>query len=325
MATTYLGLLSGTATGDALSAANVNKLTGAVDRNGAMMYGLFSGGRVTGWTLTSGAATVVSGTGQVGACWCVTTGSQSVSNLTSGTNYVFAKTDAGSPASGTVDFVARTTSAAIANADGVSNAVLLGKGTYNTTSGFIAVDATMRTDWQLDHGALGGLTDDDHSQYMQDATLALHPRDVQLPGTSAAATSTFGTNFATLDVKFPALSTTRAGWQVYIPSDYSGTVTLYTDWASSGLGGNVHLRIAQRCPGTAATWDAAPTSALAAGVKAIGGTNGHLRRLSHVWSAGLTAGNLATIVIRRDGANASDTMSGTARLIGAALKLNTAL
>lgn len=147
MATTYLGLLNGAATGDTLTAANWNKAADSLDRTAQMFAGLFGGGVKTGWSLQSGATTVTTGTGQVGACWCVTTASQAVSNLVSGTNYVHAKADAGAAASGTVDFVARTTSTLITNYDAVTSAILLGKVTYNSTSGFIAVDSTLRADW----------------------------------------------------------------------------------------------------------------------------------------------------------------------------------
>lgn len=149
MATTYCLLLNGVATADALPAADWNKLAGVVDRNALLLYSLFGGGRKSGWGLNSGTSTVDLGTGQVGPFWCATAASQAISGMAAGTCYVFAKTDAGSPASGTVDFVRRATSAAILNADGVTNAVLLGKCDYNTTTGIHAVDSSIRGDWPI--------------------------------------------------------------------------------------------------------------------------------------------------------------------------------
>lgn len=148
MATTYLLLLNDTATGDTLAAANWNKMADAQDRAGLMQYELFDGGRDTGWGIASGTSTVTSGQGQVGPAWCVTGVSQAISGLlNSSTNYIFARTDAGSPASGTVDFVARATSTAITNNDGATLAVLLGKGAYVATTGFTSVTSNIRQHW----------------------------------------------------------------------------------------------------------------------------------------------------------------------------------
>jgi hypothetical protein len=144
MATTYLALLNGTVTGQALPAADWNKTVGAVDRTGGLLYALFGSGWLRGWQLTSGATTVTSGAGQVGACFCSTTAAQAISGLAVGANYVFAKGKAGSPASGVVDFVARATSAAVTNADGVTTAVLIGKATYATGTGLKTITTGMR-------------------------------------------------------------------------------------------------------------------------------------------------------------------------------------
>ncbi len=324
MATTYLALLNGVATGAPLPAADWNKFTGAVDRQAALQYALWGSGRLTGWGITSGTSCVASGTGQVGGCYCVTTVSQAISGLASGTMYVFAKTDAGSPASGTIDFVARTTSGTVTNADGVTAAVILGKGTYVPASGFTSVDATLLDEWGIDHGGLNGLTDDDHPQYMQDVQVSLYGGDAITPATSAASTSTFGSNFPATVVKFPALSGTKAGWPLYVPPAYSGTVTLYTDWVSSGLSGAVRLRVLSRAHSSGETWDSAPASTLAAATRTIGGSNGQMMRLSHTWSTGYSAGERATLVLVRDGDNSSDVMSGTARLLSARVVFPTA-
>lgn len=327
MATTYLALLNGVSSGDTLEAANWNKVTDANDRTGYMFYGLLGGGRVNGWGITSGTSTVASGTGNVGACWCVTNSSQVISNLAdSSTNYVFAQTDAGSPASGTIDFVARTTSAAITNADGETNAVLLGKGAYVAATGFTTVDTSIRTNWNIDHGGLSGLADDDHSQYMQDRVVELYPDAAWMPATSGATTSQFGSVFRTGVVKYPALSTQEAGWNFICPPDYSGNIVVHTDWLSSGLAGPIRLGIFARNRADGETWDATVASCLAATQLTISGSNGQLKRYSHSWTATLpSVGERGTVVIRRSGANASDTMSGTARLLSARVMFDTAL
>lgn len=145
MATTYLKLLSGVATGDTLAAADWNSLVATQDRAALMQYDLFAGGGVySGWTMTSGSSYIAAGYGQVGGCWCKTATSQAISGLAAGTVYIFAKSDAGSAASGTVDFVSRATSAAITNYDSTTNAVCLGKATYAAGTGLKALDTTLR-------------------------------------------------------------------------------------------------------------------------------------------------------------------------------------
>lgn len=326
MATTYLALLNGVASGNTLEAADWNKVTEANDRTGYMFNSLLGGGRVSGWGIASGTSTIASGTGNVGACWCATNAAQAISNLAAGTNYVFAKTDAGSPASGTIDFIARTTSAAITNADGQTNAVLLGKGSYVAASGFTSVDTSIRTNWIIDHGGLSGLADDDHPQYMQDRVITLLPDNAVTPSTSGASTSTFGTTWPATTVKYPALSTQEAGWDFICPPDYSGNIVVHTDWVSSGLAGPIRLGIFARNRADGETWDAAITSCLAATQLTISGSNGQLKRYSHSWTATVpSVGERATVVIRRSGTNASDTMSGTARLLSARIVCETAI
>jgi hypothetical protein len=325
MATTYLQLLSGAATGDALSAANWNKAAGAVDRDALALYNLLGNGVKTGWTLTSGASTVAAGAGYVGTCWCVTAAAQAVSGLYSGsTNYVFAKTNAGSPASGTIDFVARLTSAAVTNYDSVTQAVYLGKATFATGTGFATATTTNRVAWNIDHGGLGGLTDDDHPEYMRPVEITLHGADVQFAA-SAASTSTYGANARDTLVKFPALSATKGNWAFICPADYSGIITLYTDWVSSGTAGTSRWSYLVRNVASGEAFDGAFGSACAAQVVAISGTAGHLRRTSVAWTAVKpTAGDRCTITLRRDGAHASDVCSGVARLAAIRIKLSTA-
>ena len=196
----------------------------------------------------------------------------------------------------------------------------------NLSLRFPGADAPLFTgvSFTVNAGERVGLADDDHPQYMQDVQVSLFGGDAIIPATSAASTSTFGSNFPATVIKFAATSSTKAGWPLYVPPAYSGTVTLYTDWLSSGLAGNVRLRVLSRAHSSAETWDGAPASALAAATHTIGGSNGQMMRLSHTWSTGYSAGERATLVLVRDGDNSSDVMSGTARLLSARVVFPTA-
>ena len=327
MATTYLKLLNGVATGDVLSAANWNAMTGAQDRGGGLMqWALWGSGRKTGWGLTSGASTVQSGTGQVGPCWCVTAAAQAVSGLQTGaTNYIHAITTAGSPASGVVKFVARATSAVVTNNDGITTGILLGKATYIATTGLKTISSAIRDNWGIDHGNLDGLSDDDHPEYMRPLSMTLLPDTAITPATSAASTSQYGSVFRTLVGKFPKKSTTKLGWNFYTPDDYSGAITVYTVWVASGLAGAVWMGYFSRNRADGEQWDVALTSGWASAKVAISGTNTYVKRFSHTWSSNKpSAGERGQFVIRRDGAHASDNMSGTARLLSARIVFATA-
>lgn len=326
MATTYLQLLNGTATGDTLSAANLNKANCAVDRIAQVPYNLLGAGIKSGWSLTSGATTVTSGMGLIGACWCRTTAVQTISGLlAASTNYVYAKADAGAPASGTVDFVARATSAGVTNTDGVTAALYLGKATYAASTGLKTIVTTNRSTWSIDHGGLTGLSDDDHPDYMRPVEVLLHAKDALMLATSAAATSNYGTNARDTVLKFAEGSTTRANWSFVCPADYSGTITIYSDWVSSGTAGNSRWAILGRSRATDESFDAALASCCADYNLAISGAAGNLRRTSVLWSSAKpTAGDRCTIAIRRDGASSSDTCSGVARLASVRIKFATA-
>lgn len=148
MATTIYGLDTYTAHAK-LSAASWNEAVQALDRVGRVLAAPRANGVVSGWQFGASASTVTSGAGVVGPNYCKTTAAQSISGLVNGTNYVFARAKGGSPASGTVDFVARASTSAITNADGV---------TYATRIGYIVKTA----------GAISGV----HS-----SGTAVHPRD----------------------------------------------------------------------------------------------------------------------------------------------------
>ena len=304
MATIYLALLNGQATGNILAATQWNKLTEGMDRQGLMAWELDGSARKAGWCLTSGATTLTSGSGQVGPCWCVTVTSQAISGLTAAaTNYVFAKTDAGSAASGTVDFVARATSTAIANLDGYTAALLLGKAYYAATTGLKTLSSALVTNLPA---------------YMRPVTVGLYPTDAIDPATSAATASQYGSVFNTAIIKFPALSTTTIGWDYHVPADYRGTIVLHTEWIASGLAGVTRLGWYSRHRNEGEQWDVALVSCLATKSITISGTNGYVRRFSHLWGIAAPAANeRGTIAIRRVGTAASDTMNGAARLLSA--------
>lgn len=326
MATRYLKLMDGVSTGDLLTAEAWNKMVCAQDRGGGLIIGeLLGRGVAEGWELTSGGSTVSSGAGLVGACWCQTTAPQAISNLATGVNYVFARTNVGSPADGTVDFVSRPTSAPLSNDDGVTCAIPLGKGVYAPGSGLTSVDTSLRQEWVIDHGAMGGLSDDDHPQYMQPVEVGLEVLSALGPAESGTTVSTCGTVLPLPVVKYPAGSTTQAGWTLTCPAQHSGAVTIYTDWLSTGEAGAVHLQLLGRCVAPGEELDAALSSLTPATTLTIGGDEGELRRTSFAWTSNKPVpGDHCAVVIRRDGASASDTMSGAARLVSGAVRFETA-
>jgi len=327
MATRYLKLYGGVQTGDVLGASDWNKLVQAVDRGGgAVVRELLGQGVLRGWELCAGHSTVSSGAGLVGACLCETAGEQAISGLTAGlVNYVYARTDAGSPAAGTVSFVARTASGPVSNDDGVTQAVLLGKGMCRAGSGLSGIDSSLREDWRIAHGSLGGLEADDHPQYMQEREVHLRPAESLTDYWGGVVVSTFGSELPELVLTYPALSTTAAAWGLCCPTDHSGAVTVYTDWVSAGLPGTVHLELLGRHRGPGDVVDAAPTPIAEAKTVSISGAAGRLWRTSFAWtSAKPQPGEQCTVAIRRDGTAGSDTLSGTARLLGARVVFETA-
>lgn len=148
MPTTMLGLWASASTNGTLSAVNYNDSQRALDRVGLSIWYAYKGGVRSGWTLpaTAGKSTVASGQGFVGPVYCRTTASQTISNLAAGTLYIHAITDTSSARDGGLVFTARTTSAAVTNADGLSTGVLLGKLVYNALTGVTAgsADSTLR-------------------------------------------------------------------------------------------------------------------------------------------------------------------------------------
>ena len=71
-------------------------------------------------------------------------------------------------------------------------------------SGLTSVDTSARQEWEIDHGALAGLSDDDHPQYMQPVEAGLQVLSAFAPAQSGAAVSTCGTVLPQPVAKYPA-------------------------------------------------------------------------------------------------------------------------
>ncbi len=101
------GLATGVLADDLIEPQHHNRVADTVDRVlGWFLKRMMAAGVYEGWSLALD-GTVTAGEGLVGACWCATTGAQSVADLTPGAvNYVFAGTDSDSAPKGTVRFFA---------------------------------------------------------------------------------------------------------------------------------------------------------------------------------------------------------------------------
>lgn len=167
MGTAILGLTTGVASAK-LSAVKYNQGLYSEDRLARVLAYPNNGGVIAGLQLTAAKSTVTSGQVILGPFYASFTGSQAISGLTAGVGtrrYIYARADGGSPASGTVDIVARTTSAALLNPDGITYAARLGyvvmstntvSGVYN--SGSVAFPRSKP--WTITKGAFtrAGLT-----------------------------------------------------------------------------------------------------------------------------------------------------------------------
>lgn len=312
MATTYTQLVNDKATGDTLAASAWNDTVAAIDRIAVQGVKARWNGVLSGWALTSGLSTVTAGEGLVGPCWCQTTASASISNLAAGsTNYVYAVTNSDSAHSGTIDFKARTSSGAVTNYDAQTSGVLIGKGVYNAGSGFISVDTSPRQTYPV---------------YRRGVEEFINAGDLILPTVGGAHSSTVQGNTPYTLLRFPASSTTEAVWPIKLHPNYSGQVTIATHWLSTGASNKIVLDIHAACRGDGETWDASPLVTGAGGAVAIGGASGNVAVLTGTWASHLgTAGEVATIRVRRSGTGGSDTMSGDALLLGISARYSTQL
>lgn len=162
MSTTVLGLT--TFTGPApLSRADWNRVAYSVDNGNRVLAAVLNKGVVSGWQLSTTKSTVTSGAGVVGGLYGRTTASQVISGLANGRNYIFARLDGTTATSQTIDFVSRTTSAAITNPDGVTQATRLG---------FL----------QRTAGAVSGVTNSGNAGFPRDKLFTISANKAVLPG-----------------------------------------------------------------------------------------------------------------------------------------------
>lgn len=131
------GLTTGVVVDDLIEPQHHNRLADTLDRvMGWFLKRVMVGGVYEGWSLALD-GTVTAGEGLVDACWCTTTGAQSVVDLTPGAvNYVFAGTDSDSAPQGTVRFFAALSPTKPAGA------LLLGTMTVDGNGVVTAVDDT---------------------------------------------------------------------------------------------------------------------------------------------------------------------------------------
>lgn len=202
---------------------------------------------------------------------------------------------------------------------------------------------------QVDHGGLGGLADDDHSQYHNNArgdarysvlahvhaysaltglpagcnVVNLLPNVALLGGTTPPVlTRTTGTNFPYHTLDFIDGARGMAYWQIPVPSNYDGSpigVRL-----AFVLGTNLNLVVRMDCnagvPISDAPWDAAMAATGVNGSRNYGVgayTAGDLYTLNTTWSTALpTANSFVIFGFGRDGAHAADTCTDTVKLLG---------
>ncbi len=192
MSTTLLSLP--TYTGPAMLPATAwNGLVYTVDNLNRAFAADGARGVVSGWGLTVAKSTVTSGGGIVGGAYAKTTGSQLISGLQNGRNYIYARADGGTPASMTVDFIARLTSTAVTNQDGVTYTARLGY--LQRTAGAVSgVYPSGTANWPRDK-VLSGVTETrallDGVRY-SGAVLQYRSRNLQLNHGIVIGTATTG-------------------------------------------------------------------------------------------------------------------------------------
>lgn len=200
MSTTLLGLPTYTGP-NMLSAATWNKTVQALDNANRALALQFNKGVTSGWQLSTTKSTVTSGAGVVGGLFARTTASQVISGLANGRNYVFARADGGTAASQTIDFIARATSAAITNPDGV---------TYATRLGYL----------QRTAGVCSGATNSGNVGFPRDKLFVLSANKAVFPG-GAKLWTTGATSLRTVG-GFVVSGTLRALGAIYASTTGSG-------------------------------------------------------------------------------------------------------
>jgi len=148
-----------------------------------------------------------------------------------------------------------------------------------------------------------------------------------LPASSpAVAACITGTNTQKGVLDFAAASNLSAQTHLKLPSTWSGTVDANIKWLSTTTSGNVVWEIATICVGDAATDDPSFNTSSTVTDATKGTTNQtNDAAITTVTVTGCSAGQLMHVKISRNAGAGSDTMSGTARLIGVELIVREAI
>lgn len=143
------------------------------------------------------------------------------------------------------------------------------------------------------------------------------------PAVAACKTGT-NTQMGTLD--FADGSNLSAQLTYSLPSTWTGTVDANIKWLSSTTSGNVVWQVATICVADAETDDPAFNTASTVTDAAKGTTlQTNDAAITGVTTTGCAAGELMHIRLSRDSGHASDTMAGTARLLGMELVIREAM
>jgi hypothetical protein len=233
MATAILGLNTNSV-GDKLSAVQYNKGLYAEDRLARVIGYQNNAGVIAGLQLTVNKSTVTSGQCLVGPFYVSFTGSQVISGLTAGVaarRYIYARADGGSPASGTFDIVARTTSAALLNPDGITYAARLGYVVMSTNK-------------------VSGVYNSGNANFPRSKPLTISANKTVLPGGAKLYTSGTAASLVVTPGSFRAL-----GGVIHLSTDTylarSGANTLVTS-DPLRIGGSLHLTTSASVAGSGA-------------------------------------------------------------------------
>ena len=196
--------------------------------------------------------------------------------------------------------------------------------------GVSASSTTIFTNKTLDCEATGNVCTIPFKLYLPTAggTAAAPSSIWNLPASNpAVAVVTAGTNTiqGTLDFADGA-NAISAQIDFWLPSDWSGNIDARFLWFSSTTSGNVVWQIATSCVADGETNDPAFNTASTV-TNATKGTANQLNTASitSITTTGCAAGELMHIKVTRDPAHASDTMAGTARLVGVELTYRRAI
>ncbi len=143
------------------------------------------------------------------------------------------------------------------------------------------------------------------------------------PGVPACQTGS-NTQYGTMD--FADSADLSAQYHLKLPSDWSSTVDAKFVWFTTATANSVVWQLSTICVADAETSDPAFNTASTV-TDAAKGTTLQLNdaSITTVTVTGCAAGELMFLKVRRDSANASDTLAATARLIGVELTFRRAI